>query len=79
MRERRAGEIGGRALDQVKLRDAVVEIAREAVRGDDPEVLQAALDELNAATQGLALQLMNAAARAALKDRRMEEVSPDNL
>jgi Fe-S protein assembly chaperone HscA len=52
---------------------------REAIGGGNGDRLQEALDELNAATQGLATQLMNAAARAALKDRRMEEVNPNKL
>src|SRR5262249_19903822 len=53
--------------------------ARAAIQGGNGDRLQEALDELNAATQGLATQLMNAAARAALKDRKMEEVNPNKL
>ncbi len=57
---------------------AIVRV-REAMRGDDGNRLQAALDELNAATTPLAERLMNQVVRATLKDRSMAEVDPKKL
>jgi Fe-S protein assembly chaperone HscA len=52
---------------------------REAMRGDNGDTLQQALDELNAATQPLAEQLMNAVVRSTLRDKDMSAVDVKKL
>jgi molecular chaperone DnaK len=52
---------------------------QEAMKGDNGDVLHAALDELNQATMPLAERLMNAVVRTTLKDRQMEQVDASKL
>jgi molecular chaperone DnaK (HSP70) len=53
--------------------------ARLAMQGSEVEALQRAADELGVATLPLAELIMNRVAKAALQDRRMEEVQPEKL
>ncbi len=50
---------------------AALSATRAAMQGTDGDVLQRALDELNAATQPLAEQLMNAVVRATLRGKEL--------
>jgi molecular chaperone DnaK (HSP70) len=59
--------------------DAAVAWTHQAMQGDSPDPLHEALDELNKATIPLAERLMNAVTNAALKDRKLEEISPKML
>ena len=52
---------------------------RQAMQGDSPDRLHEALDELNKATTPLAERLMNAVTKAALRDRKMEEIDPESI
>ena len=52
---------------------------RQAMQAEEPERLHEALDELNKATLPLAERVMNAVTKAALRDRKMEEINPRNL
>jgi Fe-S protein assembly chaperone HscA len=52
---------------------------REAMRGDNGDALQQALDELNASTAPLAEQLMNAVVRSTLRDKDMGAVDVKKL
>jgi Fe-S protein assembly chaperone HscA len=59
--------------------DAAMTWTRQAMQGDSPERLHEALDELNKATMSLAERLMNAVTKAALKDRKLEQVNPKTI
>jgi Fe-S protein assembly chaperone HscA len=59
--------------------EAAAVVVRQAMAADNGDRLQAALDELNAATLPLAEQLMNAVVQATLKGKRMEEVDEKKL
>jgi molecular chaperone DnaK len=71
---------GAALADEVRQRiESAVQRVRHAMQGDNANVLQEALDELNAATLPLAERLMNNVVRSTLKDRSMEEVNPSKL
>jgi Fe-S protein assembly chaperone HscA len=57
--------------------DAAVTAVRAAKDGDDPDKLQAALDQLNTATQPLAERLMNAVVKATVAGHKPDEVTPE--
>jgi molecular chaperone DnaK (HSP70) len=61
-----------------RIESAVVQ-TREAMGGNNGDALQQALDELNAATQPLAEQLMNAVVRSTLRDKDMAAVDVKKL
>jgi molecular chaperone DnaK (HSP70) len=52
---------------------------RTAMRGDNGDALQHALDELNAATLPVAEQLMNAVVRTTLRDKEMSSIDAKKL
>jgi Fe-S protein assembly chaperone HscA len=52
---------------------------RQAMQANEPNPLHEALDELNKATLPLAERIMNAVTKAALRDRKMEEINPNKL
>jgi molecular chaperone DnaK (HSP70) len=57
--------------------EAAMAWTRQAMQGDSPDRLHEALDELNKATTPLAERMMNAVTKAALRDRKMEEIDPE--
>jgi molecular chaperone DnaK len=59
--------------------DAALAWTRQAMQANEPERLHEALDELNKATLPLAERIMNAVTKAALRDRKMEEINPNKL
>jgi Fe-S protein assembly chaperone HscA len=59
--------------------DAAKAWTRQAMQGDGPDRLHEALDELNKATMPLAERVMNAVTKAALKDRKMQEIDPKTI
>jgi hypothetical protein len=59
--------------------EAAAARTREAMGGDNGDDLQQALDELNAATNPLAEQLMNAVVRSTLRDKDLAAVNVKKL
>jgi molecular chaperone DnaK len=59
--------------------EAAMAWTRQAILADEPNRLHEALDELNKATLPLAERIMNAVTKAALRDRKMEEINPNKL
>jgi hypothetical protein len=59
--------------------DAAMAGTRQTMQGDSPDHLHEALDELHKATVSLAERIMNAVTRAALKDRKLEEINPKTI
>jgi hypothetical protein len=53
--------------------------ARNAMQGNNVDLLQEASDELGAATLPLAELIMNRVVKKTLQDKRMEEIKPENL
>jgi Fe-S protein assembly chaperone HscA len=70
---------GGNEIDASERRrvEAAVGAVRVAQQGDNPERLQAALDQLNSATQPLAERMMNAVVKATLAGHTPTEVTTD--
>jgi molecular chaperone DnaK (HSP70) len=76
--EKGLAEAGERlTADQRRAIDEAVWAVRAEMSGEDGGRLQAALDQLNAATLPLAHVLLNAVATATLKGHTAEEVKPD--
>jgi molecular chaperone DnaK len=59
--------------------DAAVAATNQALAGTDVDALHRAVAALGEATNPLAMRQFNAAAAAALKDRRPEEIDPERL
>jgi Fe-S protein assembly chaperone HscA len=59
--------------------EAAMAWTRQAMQAAEPERLHEALDELNKATLPLAERIMNAVTKAALRDRKMDEINPAKL
>jgi molecular chaperone DnaK len=59
--------------------EAAAARTRTAMQGDDGDALQHALDDLNAVTQPLAEQLMNAVVRTTLRDKDLSAVDAKKL
>ncbi len=74
--QRVGGELGA---DERRRVDDTVAKAKAAASGNDVDTLHRALAELGEATQPLAMIQFNAAAKAVLKDRRMDEVDAKKL
>jgi len=71
---------GANLLPEVRQRiEAAMAWTRQTMQADEPERLHEALDELNKATLPLAERVMNAVTKAALRDRKMEEINPNEL
>jgi molecular chaperone DnaK len=78
---RRALAEPGVTLSESERQRIEAAIARvEAARtGSDPQALQAALDELAAATAQLAEQLMNRVVQATLQNQPLDQLNPEQL
>jgi Fe-S protein assembly chaperone HscA len=74
-----ASEGANLTAEQRQRIEAAMAWTRQAVQADEPERLHQALDELNKATLPLAERIMNAVTKAALRDRKMEEINPNKL
>ena len=71
---------GSSLADEVRERiEQAMQGVRDRMPGNDGNALQAALDELNAATMPLAERLMNNVVQSTLRDRTMHEVNPSTL
>jgi molecular chaperone DnaK (HSP70) len=71
---------GSSLADEVRERiGQAIQGVRDKMPGNDGNALQAALDELNAATMPLAERLMNNVVQSTLRDRTMHEVNPSTL
>jgi molecular chaperone DnaK (HSP70) len=78
--ERALAHVGAELADEQRLRiDGAIITTKAATAGNDVDVLHRALAELGEATQPLAMIQFNAAAKAVLKDRRMDEVDAKKL
>jgi Fe-S protein assembly chaperone HscA len=62
-----------------KMIDEAVALTRQHLMATDPQVLRAALDQLNEVTHPLADLMMNAVVSQTLKDHKADELSPDML
>ena len=64
-------------MPSVKHVKAAITAVRSAYAGDNPDPLQAALDQLAAATQPLAERIMNAVVKATLTGHAPADVTTD--
>jgi molecular chaperone DnaK (HSP70) len=78
--EKALTEAGGLLTDAHRQRiDLALTGARNAMQGNNVDLLQEASDELGAATLPLAELIMNRVVKKTLQDKRMEEIKPENL